>query len=153
ARPRCRSPERRSCPPAGLGPPGSKPGERSHPHRSASMETTHTIVVGAGQAGLALSACLSERGHEHVLLERGRIAERWHSERWDSLRLLTPNWMTRLPGYSYAGPDPDGFMSARQTARFFADYAAAFAAPVREQTEVIRLSQAGDGFVVDATTG
>ena len=117
------------------------------------METTHTIVVGAGQAGLAMSACLSERGHEHVLLERGRIAERWHSERWDSLRLLTPNWMTRLPGYSYVGPDPDGFMTARQTARFFADYAAAVTAPVRERTEVIRLSQVDDGFVVDTTTG
>lgn len=117
------------------------------------METTHTIVIGAGQAGLALSACLTERGHEHLLLERGRVAERWHSERWDSLRLLTPNWMTRLPGYAYAGPDPDGFMTARQTARFFADYAAAFAAPVREQTDVIRLTRCDERFVVDTTTG
>ena len=62
------------------------------------MTTTDTLIIGAGQAGLAVSRCLTDRGHDHVVIERGRIAERWHSERWDSLRLLTPNWMTRLPG-------------------------------------------------------
>ena len=67
-------------------------------------------IIGAGQAGLAMSACLQARGIDHVVLERGRVAESWRSARWDSLRLLTPNWMTRLPGHRYAGPDPDGFM-------------------------------------------
>ena len=62
------------------------------------MRTTDTVVIGAGQAGLAMSRCLTDRGVDHVVLERGRVAERWRSERWDSLRLLTPNWMTRLPG-------------------------------------------------------
>jgi putative flavoprotein involved in K+ transport len=117
------------------------------------MEHNHTIVIGAGQAGLALSACLTERGHEHVVLERGRIAERWLSERWDSLRLLTPNWMTRLPGYAYRGDDPDGFMTGRETARFFADYAAASGAPVRDETAVIRLAPCDHGFVVETTNG
>ena len=58
-----------------------------------------------------MSRCLTDRGLEHVVLERGRVAERWRSERWDSLRLLSPNWMTRLPGWSYRGPDLHGFMT------------------------------------------
>ena len=70
------------------------------------MPTIDTVVIGAGQAGLAVSRCLTDRGVDHVVLERGRVAERWRSERWDSLRLLTPNWMSRLPGWSYDGPDP-----------------------------------------------
>ncbi|MEM1378293.1 MAG: FAD-dependent monooxygenase, partial [Pseudomonadota bacterium] len=68
------------------------------------------VVIGAGQAGLAISHCLSEVGVEHVVLEKGAIANRWRTERWASLRLLTPNWMTRLPGYAYDGQVPDGFM-------------------------------------------
>ena len=71
------------------------------------MTFIDTVVVGAGHAGLAVSALLSTAGHEHVVLERGRVAERWRTERWDSLHLLTPNWMTRLPGWHYSGPDPD----------------------------------------------
>ena len=78
-----------------------------------------TVVIGAGQAGLAVSRCLTDQGHDHVVLERGRVGECWRSERWDSLRLLTPNWMTRLPGYRYDGTDPDGFMTAGETAQFF----------------------------------
>src|SRR5262249_43957786 len=69
---------------------------------------------------------------EHVVLERGRTVERWRSERWDSLRLLTPNWMTRLPGWSYTGPDPDGFMTADEVVSYLAEYARASAAPVEE---------------------
>jgi len=76
------------------------------------MTCIDTVVVGAGHAGLAVSWFLTHAGREHVLLDRGRVAERWRSERWDSLHLLTPNWMTRLPGCSYAGPDPDGYQSA-----------------------------------------
>jgi hypothetical protein len=77
------------------------------------------VIVGGGQAGLAMSRCLSGLRIEHVVLERGQVAERWRSERWDSLRLLTPNWMTRLPGLQYDGPDPDGFMTTREVADFF----------------------------------
>lgn len=115
------------------------------------MTTTHTntVVVGGGQAGLALSRCLTGLGVEHVVLEAGRVAQRWH-ERWDSLRLLTPNWMTRLPGWAYQGPDPDGFMTAAETAAFFAAYARSFAAPVLERTPVDRVRQRGDRFAVHA---
>ena len=68
------------------------------------MHAVDTLVVGAGQAGLAVSRSLTGQGADHVVVERGRIAERWRSARWDSLRLLTPNWMSRLPGWSYPGP-------------------------------------------------
>ena len=78
------------------------------------MPTIDTVVIGAGHAGLAVSRLLTDAGRDHVVLDRGRVGERWRSERWDSLHLLTPNWMTRLPGWWYAGPDPDGFMSAGQ---------------------------------------
>jgi len=70
-----------------------------------------TIIIGGGQAGLAMSRCLTERSIDHVVLERGEIANSWRTGRWDSLRLLTPNWLSRLPGYQYRGEDPDGYMS------------------------------------------
>jgi putative flavoprotein involved in K+ transport len=69
------------------------------------VRTTDTLVIGAGQAGLAMSRCLADRGVDHVVLERGRVAERWRTERWDSLRLLSPNWMSRLPA-GPTRPDP-----------------------------------------------
>jgi putative flavoprotein involved in K+ transport len=72
------------------------------------MPTVETIIIGAGQAGLAMSRCLTDGGRDHLVLDRGAVAHRWTTERWDSLRLLTPNWMTRLPGSSYAGPTPTG---------------------------------------------
>jgi putative flavoprotein involved in K+ transport len=116
------------------------------------MPTTDTIVIGAGQAGLAASRCLSDRGVDHVLLERGQIAERWRSERWDSLRLLTPNWMSRLPGWSYTGPDIHGYMTAAEVATFFQGYADATSAPVIEDSAVVRLTAGDDGFDVTTTS-
>jgi putative flavoprotein involved in K+ transport len=116
------------------------------------MPTTDTIIIGAGQAGLAASRCLTDRGVDHVLLERGQIAERWRSERWDSLRLLTPNWMTRLPGWSYAGPDIDGYMTATEVTDFFQAYADATAAPVIENSAVVHLTARDDGFAVTTTS-
>ena len=65
------------------------------------MRHTTAVIIGAGQAGLAMSRCLSDLGIEHVVLERGKVAERWRRQSWDSLHLLTPNWMTRLPGFQY----------------------------------------------------
>ena len=76
------------------------------------MTDTDTVVVGAGHAGLAVSRLLFTAGRDHVVLERGRIGERWRSERSDSLRLQTPNWMNRLPGWRYCGPDQGGYLSA-----------------------------------------
>jgi putative flavoprotein involved in K+ transport len=94
------------------------------------MTHIDTVVVGAGHAGLAVSRLLTAAGHEHVVLERGRVGERWRTERWDSLRLLTPNWMTRLPDWCYQGPDPDGYLSAGDFVHLLDRYAASFAAPV-----------------------
>ena len=71
------------------------------------MRHTTTVVVGAGHCGLAMSRCLAERSIDHVVLERGEVAHSWGTQRWDSLRLLTPNWMTRLPGHAYRGADPE----------------------------------------------
>jgi putative flavoprotein involved in K+ transport len=117
------------------------------------MRTTNTMIIGGGQAGLALSRCLTTLGRDHLVLERGRVAERWRSQRWDSLRLLTPNWMTRLPGHAYDGPDQDGFMTAGEVAGFFENYAESFDAPVRDFTAVARVAPCGDLFVVDTDDG
>lgn len=106
---------------------------------------TETLIIGAGQAGLALSRLLTDAGHDHVVLERGRIAERWRSERPDGFRLLTPNWLTRLPGHTYTGPNPDGFMNRDQVVGFFDAYAASFDPPVHTAVTVSRVTRAGDG--------
>ena len=73
-------------------------------------EHVETVIVGGGQAGLAMSYHLSQLGREHIILERGRVAEWWRSERWDSLTFQFPNWNIALPGYAYDGDEPDGFM-------------------------------------------
>src|SRR5262245_64787469 len=117
------------------------------------MTRIDTVIVGGGQAGLAMSRCLSDRHVEHVVLERGRVAERWRTERWDSLRLLTPNWQTRLPGFRYDGPEPDGFMSASQVVAFLDRYAASFAAPVEADTTVLKVEVVGALFRGHTTRG
>ena len=83
-----------------------------------------------------MSQCLSEHSVDHVVLERGEVANSWKHERWDSLRLLTPNWQARLPGYAYSGDDPDGFMSMPETIGFIEDYARVISAPVKQHTTV-----------------
>ncbi len=117
------------------------------------MQRTDVAIIGAGQAGLAMSACLHARGIAHVVLERGRVGESWRSARWDSLRLLTPNWMTRLPGHRYAGPDPDGFMDCAGVVDLLDSYAAGQAAPVVETTEVRAVTTSGDGYLVETDRG
>ena len=82
------------------------------------MLKTTAIVVGAGHSGLAMSLCLAHRSIDHVVLERGEVGHSWRTQRWDSLRLLTPNWMTRLPGYAYRGEDPDGYLAASEVVDF-----------------------------------
>ena len=109
------------------------------------MHTTVTII-GAGQAGLAMSRCLTERSIDHVVLERGEVANSWRTERWDSLRLLTPNWMTRLPSHRYEGDDPDGYMTAGEVVGFLAGYGERIDAPVRTHTEVASVVTTGSGF-------
>jgi putative flavoprotein involved in K+ transport len=107
------------------------------------MRSIDTVVIGAGHAGLAVSRLLTAQGHEHVVLDRGRVGERWRSERWDSLHLLSPAWMTRLPGWFYGGPDPEGYLSVTQVIRFLERYAGSFDAPVVGGTTVIRVEPAG----------
>ena len=113
----------------------------------------NTVVIGAGQAGLAASWWLVNRGVDHVVLERGLVAEKWRSQRWDSFTLLSPNWQTRLPGHAYAGPDPEGFMTGAETAAFLAGYARSFAAPVRSGVTVTRVQPGGDGWVLETSAG
>ncbi|KPK16016.1 MAG: pyridine nucleotide-disulfide oxidoreductase [Myxococcales bacterium SG8_38] len=117
------------------------------------MRRTDTIIIGGGQAGLAVSRCLVDEGIDHVVLERGRIAERWRSERWDSLRLLSPRWHTRLPGFSYRGDDPDGFMTMPEVIGYFEAYANSFDAPVQEETTVLRVERADGGYRVQTDQG
>jgi putative flavoprotein involved in K+ transport len=117
------------------------------------MHRTDCIVIGAGQAGLAMSRCLTDRAIDHVVLERGRIAERWRSERWDSLRLLTPNWQSRLPGFSYDGPDPDGYMTMGELVAYLHEYARHSRAPVEEGAAVERVVRHHDGFRVETSRG
>lgn len=76
------------------------------------------MVIGGGHSGLAMSHELTRRDIDHVVLERGEVANSWRTERWDSLRLLTPNWQSRLPGYGYDGDDPDGFMTMPEVVSF-----------------------------------
>jgi putative flavoprotein involved in K+ transport len=96
---------------------------------------------------------LTERSIEHVVLERGEVANSWRRERWDSLRLLTPNSQSRLPGYRYQGADPDGFMTMREVVDFIGGFAAAIAAPVRTHTEVTQVRSADDGYRVVTAQG
>jgi putative flavoprotein involved in K+ transport len=104
------------------------------------MESIETVVIGAGQAGLALSWHLSQRGCEHLVVERARIAERWHSQRWDSLHFQFPNWGIELPGHPpYAGGPPDAFAHRSEVWGFLESYAATIRAPVRCGTEVTAL--------------
>jgi putative flavoprotein involved in K+ transport len=120
------------------------------------MPTVETLVVGAGHAGLATSRLLTAAGHEHVVLERGRIGERWRSERWDSLHLLTPNWMLRLPGSRYGGLEPDGFLPAAHFVEMLERYGASFVAPVVDATGVERVSashSAGSRYAVSTDSG
>ncbi len=102
------------------------------------IRTATTIIIGAGHAGLAMSRCLTEHSIDHVLLERGEVANTWKTERWDTLTLLTPSWMSRLPGYVYEGGDPDGYRTLPETIAFIDGYARTISAPVQTDTAVVR---------------
>jgi putative flavoprotein involved in K+ transport len=117
------------------------------------VERADAVVVGAGHAGLAVSHFLSARGIEHVVLERGEVGNSWRRERWDSLRLLTPNWLSRLPGHAYQGPDPDGYMSAGEVAEFIGGFATASKAPVRTGMTVVSVRASADGYRVVTDRG
>ncbi len=115
------------------------------------MRHTTTVVVGAGHSGLAMSRCLAARSVDHVVLERGEVAHSWRTQRWDSLRLLTPNWMTRLPGHTYSGDDPDGYLDMPGVVQLLADYATG--APVLTGVTVTSVQPADHGFLVRTDRG
>ena len=117
------------------------------------MVHTTTVIIGAGHSGLAMSRRLTERSIDHVVLERGEVANSWNTERWDSLRLLTPNWQTALPGYDYAGDDPDGYMSARDVAAHLSGYASVIDAPVRTGVTVTDVGLGESGYRVTTSDG
>ena len=117
------------------------------------MNTVDTVIVGAGHAGLAMSRCLAEHSIDHVLLERGEVANSWRTERWDSLRLLTPNWQSQLPGFRYEGSDPDGYRTLPEVVEFIANYARTISAPVKTHTRVISVRSDGTGYLVRTDRG
>ena len=134
---------------------GSEPArgsQRPEPTQAAAKRTT-TVVIGAGHCGLAVSGLLSKRSIEHVVLERCEVANSWRTQRWDSLRLLTPNWQSRLPGFCYQGDDPDGYMSMPDVTEFIADYARLIDAPVRTRAAVTSLRSGGAGYFVHTDRG
>ena len=110
-------------------------------------------MIGAGHAGLAMSRCLAERSIDHVVLERGEIANSWKTERWDALRLLTPNWQSRLPGFGYTGGDPDGYRTMPEAIAFIEAYARAISAPVQSDTVVTSVRPTDSGYAIATDRG
>ena len=119
------------------------------------MTILDAVVVGAGQAGLGVSYFLQRDGHKHVVFERGRIGESWLSQRWDSFKLNTPNFMNVLPGLPYEGPAPDGFWRHDELVDYFQRYAEHFHLPVRTGVTVVSVERAEDEerFIVKTRVG
>ncbi len=115
-------------------------------------EQVETVIIGGGQAGLAMSYHLAQLGREHLILERGRIAERWRSERWDALAFQFPNWMVKLPGHAYEGDDPDGFMRRDEVVDFIEEYARRIAPPIRCGIQVTALGRTETGRLLVTTS-
>ena len=118
-------------------------------------EQVDTVIVGAGHAGLTVSYFLSQLGQHHLILERGQIGERWHSERWDSFCFQFPNWTMELPGFKYQCDDLNAFASGREVVRFIQEYATVIDAPVRTGVTVKVLERAtGTGhYQLQTTSG
>lgn len=123
--------------------------------RMSNQEEVEVLIVGAGQAGIAMSEHLSDSGVQHVVLERHRIAERWRSERWDSLVANGPAWHDRFPGLEFHNVDPDAFATKDQVADYFEAYAEKIAAPIRCGVEVTSVTrrEGRPGFRVETSDG
>ena len=121
--------------------------------RASPLRTTTTVVVGAGQAGLAMSRRLTEASIDHVVLERGEVGDSWRHGRWDSLRLLTPNWQSRLPGATHQWDDPDGYMSVPEVTAMLEGYAKLVDAPVQTNTSVTGICPTTEGFLIETSQG
>ncbi len=119
---------------------------------TGAAERFDAVVIGGGQAGLAVSRELQQNGVEHVVLERGRIGQSWR-DRWDTFCLVSPNWTVQLPDRPYDGDDPDGFMPRDEIVAYLEGYQAAFALPVREEVAALSIERGADGFHIRTTTG
>lgn len=118
-------------------------------------QTKNTIIIGGGQAGLAMSYFLTQQGREHIILERNqRVAESWRG-RWDSFTLVTPNWQLQMPGYPYQGEDPEGFLTRDEVVQYLEEYVEMFNPPLRFGVEVtaVERQEQEDGYVVRTTKG
>src|SRR5215472_5140933 len=113
-----------------------------------------TVVVGGGQAGLAISYYLRQQGREHVVLERApAVANAWRNQRWDSFSLVTPNFQVRMPGAEYKGSNPYGFMSRVEVVKYFDDYVDRFGLPVHTDVEVFSVDTSGEQYLVRTSEG
>src|SRR5215510_9091232 len=118
-------------------------------------EFIDTLIIGGGQAGLAMSHMLSQRGCPNIVVERHRIAERWRTERWDGLRFQFPNWSIQLPDFPFKHADPDGFTTSPEIVEYLSSYADYIGAPIRCGVTVSRLRQrkGASGFLAESSAG
>ena len=110
-------------------------------------------IIGGGQAGLSISYCLKQRGVDHIIFEKNKIAHSWRSKRWDSFCLVTPNWQCMLPGYPYPGNDPNGFMQRDDIVQYIEDYASSFKPLIKEGVTVSKISKPENVFEIDTSIG
>ncbi|MBE9069328.1 MSMEG_0569 family flavin-dependent oxidoreductase [Leptolyngbya cf. ectocarpi LEGE 11479] len=110
-------------------------------------------IIGGGQAGLSISYCLKQRGIDHIVFEKNKIAHSWRSKRWDSFCLVTPNWQCMLPGYPYSGHAPDGFMQRDEIVRYIEDYAAFIKPLIKEGVTVSKIYKPENVFEIDTSIG
>ncbi len=122
---------------------------------SINTQTTHysVIIIGGGQAGLSMSACLKEQGIDHLVIEKRSVVHSWRTQRWDSFCLVTPNWQCKLPGWPYKGDDPHGFMVKDEINEWLAGFVAHVDAPVIEGVSVLKVTRGGAVGSADAVTG
>jgi len=117
-------------------------------------QSVDVAIIGAGQAGLATSWFLKQANVDHVVIDAGRVAETWRSRRWDSFRLITPNWAIGVPGIAYSGDQTDGYMSRGELVDFFESWVASFKPPLLVNTHVTQLAAGpSGGFVMTAGDG
>lgn len=114
---------------------------------------TTVVIIGAGHSGLAMSRRLTERSIDHVVLERGEAGNSWSTDRWESLRLLTPNWQSALPGFEHEFADPDGYLTAPEVADYLGAYARAVDAPVRTGVTVTSVQPVDPGYRIVTSDG
>ncbi|MEM7461177.1 MAG: NAD(P)-binding domain-containing protein [Pseudomonadota bacterium] len=117
------------------------------------MKMTDTTIIGAGQSGLSMSHALSQRSIDHLVLDRGEIGNSWRTQRWDSLRMLTPNWANGLAGAPYSGSDPDGYMTASEFVLQLEAYASRNTSQVLRRSAVHKVTHTNGGFLVESESG